>query len=167
MTAAKLKTQLSNEVPALTRDIDLAENILSKYRTAGGMENKTKIEQLYARFDDVSKQVGIFTTQRNSTAKQLNEFIKTHSSVIQSMIDAIVENGREPVERYLRALKEQKQLLNSVHSSLGMLRKEFERSQQGLTELSKEGIGAINALPETKRKTVGEMPKLDTPRIDD
>ena len=167
MIAAKSRVQLKEEVPNLSRDIELAENILSKFRMAGGTENQAAIQNLYGQFENATKQADVYSSQRDATAKQLQEFSKTHMVVVQTMINEIVKTKSPTYDGYLRSLKEQRQVLSSIQSSINMLKKEGAGLQIKIMDPARTAIGIMRTL---QKPIPGGIPSLDqnaAPRLDE
>jgi hypothetical protein len=162
MQAAQNKRALKEEVPNISRDIELAENILAKFRAAGGMENKTAIDNLSAQFDSANQQASAYHTQRDNTAKKLLEFIKSHRDLLQSMISEIAATQSAKYSHFLESLKAQRKVLDSIHHTIGTLKKESTIVVEKIKEPSVTAINIMKTWPEAKQKQVpGGMPQVN------
>jgi hypothetical protein len=89
ITVAKIKASFKSEVPSLSRDREIAENVINKYRMVAGIENKSKIDQFYNRLENLSKEAENYESQRAALQKQIANFIEEHPKNIQDLIDNI------------------------------------------------------------------------------
>jgi hypothetical protein len=84
---SKIKANVKTQVPSISRDREVAENIINKYRMVAGIENKAKIDQFYNRLERLSKEADNYEAQRQALQKQIAKLIDEHPKNIQDMID--------------------------------------------------------------------------------